>query len=185
MSIRHLAGIALALLFLSACQSGPEIRRDSVPGADVAGFRTFGFYEELATDRAGYESVFTARLKAAVRKEMEWRGYRYEPGQPELRVNFFANVETRQEIREYPLHLGYFAYRRHYGYGFYTPEWEVVNYRQGTLTIDLVDAARNTLVWTATAEGRVSEDVMRRPGRAVDETVTLMLRPLPSARRVD
>ncbi|MFZ9061499.1 MAG: DUF4136 domain-containing protein, partial [Steroidobacteraceae bacterium] len=67
----------------------------------------------------------------------------------------------------------------------YTPEWEVVNYRQGTLTIDLVDAARNTLVWTATAEGRVSEDVMRRPGRAVDETVTLMLRPLPSARRVD
>jgi hypothetical protein len=27
MSIRHLAGIALALLFLSACQSGPEIRR--------------------------------------------------------------------------------------------------------------------------------------------------------------
>lgn len=31
---------------------------------------------------------------------MEWRGYRYDAEQPELRVNFFANVETRQELRE-------------------------------------------------------------------------------------
>ena len=50
---------------LQGCASGPEIRADANPEADFAQYRTFGFFDPLATDKAGYSSILTARLKQA------------------------------------------------------------------------------------------------------------------------
>lgn len=62
-----------------------------------------------------------------------------------------------------------------------TPQVETVNYKQGTLTIDLVDPAKKALVWSATAEGRVSKDARKNPGPAIDAVVAEMMGPLPAA----
>ena len=60
--------LSLAAAFVvTACSSGPEIRREVSPAANFGSFKTFGYFPELATDRAGYETVFTTRLKAATR----------------------------------------------------------------------------------------------------------------------
>ena len=176
--------LAVAAVALTACASGPEIRHDTNPSANFAGYKTFGYFSPLATDTAGYESVFTARLKAATRREMESKGYTYSESDPDLLLNFFANIEDRQEIRSTPtsagMSTGYYGYRRGFYTGFNTTEIETVNYKAGTLTIDLVDPRQKVLVWQATAEGRVSSKARKDPGPAIDAIVTQLMAPLPA-----
>lgn len=167
-------------LALGACSSGPEIRRDTNPSANFAAYKTFAFYPELATDRAGYESTFTSRLKESTRRQMEAKGYTFSEANPDLLLNFYANVEDKQEIRSTPVSMGYYGYRGYYGYGMQTQQIETVNYKEGTLTIDLVDPKNKILVWNATAEGRVSKEARKNPGPAIDQIVTQMMGPLPA-----
>jgi hypothetical protein len=172
--------LVAAIFLLAACASGPEIRHDTNPSANFAGYRTFGFFSPLATDKAGYETVFTGRLKDATRRAMEARGYVYSEAGPDLLLNFYANIQSKQEIRSTPVSMGYYGYRSGYYGGFSTSEIETVNYEQGTLSIDLVDAARKLLVWQATAEGRVSKETRKNPGPAIDAVVAEMMAPLPA-----
>jgi Domain of unknown function (DUF4136) len=176
---------AVAATLLAACASGPEIRQDTNPQANFSAYKTFGFFSPLATDKAGYESVFTARLKDATRRAMESKGYVYSESSPDLLLNFYANIQDKQEIRSTPTstmgYYGYYGYRQGYYGGFGTNEIETVNYKQGTLSIDLVDAAKKILAWQARAEGRVSSEARKNPGPAIDAAVTSMMAPLPAA----
>ena len=63
------------------------------------------------------------------------------------------------------------------------PTIETVNYKQGTLTVDLVDAKQKVLAWTATADGRISNSALKDPGPAIDTLVTNLMAPLPAAVR--
>jgi len=178
-SVRTGALVLAAALLATACSSGPEVRRDVSPSANFGAYKTFGFFPELATDRAGYETVFTARLKDATRRQMEAKGYAYTETNPDLLLNFYANVEDKQEIRSTPASVGYYGYRGSFGYGMSTPTVETYEYKQGTLTIDLVDRSKNALVWNATAEGKVSKEARKNPGPAIDAIVADMMGPLP------
>lgn len=171
----------VTMIVVTACSSGPDIRRDVNPTANFASYKSFGYFPELATDRAGYETVFTARLKAATRSNLEAKGYVYSETNPDLLVNFYANVEDKQELRSTPVSMGYYGYRHSMYYGMSTSQVETVSYKQGTLTIDLVDPAKKALVWSATAEGRVSKDARKNPGPAIDAVVAELMQPLPAA----
>ena len=62
---------------LAACASGPTVKGDYDHQADFAQYRSFGFMSPLGTDRAGYSTLLTERLKTATRGQMEMRGYVY------------------------------------------------------------------------------------------------------------
>jgi hypothetical protein len=187
----RLAICALAMagcLVLAACATGPTIRSDANPTVNLSSYETFAFFSPLATDRAGYESMLTARLKDATRRNLETKGYVYVESDPDLLVNFFVNIEDRQEIRSYPaaptMSPGYYGYRGGFysGWGGYYGgnEIETINYKAGTLTIDLVDPTNKILVWQGQAEGRVSSKARKDPGSAIDAVVTGIIEQLPS-----
>lgn len=178
-----------AALLIGGCASSPPIHRETNPAATFASYRTFGFYSPLATDKASYESMFSQHLKDATRRMMESKGYVYSERGADLLLNFYVNVQDRQEIRSTPGTAGsaygypggYYGYRGGYYRSFGAPTVETVNYKQGTLTIDLVDARQKALAWTATVEGRISYDAIRNPGPAIDTLVTNMMAPVPDA----
>ncbi len=191
MASRHLQPRVLAVmaaLLIGACASNPPIHRDTNPAATFAIYKTFGFYSPLATDKASYESLFSQHLKDATRRMMESKGYVYSDRGADLLLNFYVNVKDVQEVRSTPGAAGYagypggyYGYRGGYYRGFNTATIETVNYKQGTLTIDLVDAKQKVLAWTATVEGRVSNDAIRNPGPAIDTLVSNMMAPVPEA----
>lgn len=176
--------VVAAAVLLGACATGPDIRRDTNPAAAFATYKTFAYFAPLATDRAGYESVFTSRLKQATRRAMEAKGYVYSEANPDLLLNFFANVQDKQEIRTTPSATmgGYYGYRRGYYGGFGVTSVETYSYKQGTLTIDLVEAQRKLLVWQATAEGSVSDEARKNLGPTIDAIVTQLMEPLPAGK---
>ena len=134
---------------LAACSNAPIVRSDYDPRADFATYRTFAFMEPLGTDRAGYTTLLTERLKRAVALQMESRGYILNEKNPDLFVNFQSHVQSRTEyVGPPPMMWGY-----GYGAGFYGgwPGYafgpDVIQYNEGTLKVDLIDAKRKQMVW--------------------------------------
>jgi hypothetical protein len=172
------------LLALAGCASGPEVRVDSDPAVNVASFRTFAFFEPLATDNAGYSTLVTTRLKSAARREMEARGYVYDAAKPALLLNFQLNIQERTDIRSSPSagvrYGGYYGYRSYGAWAGYPADIETTHYKVGTLNIDVVDAERKALVWQAVGEGRIKKESVKNPGPAIDNAVALLMADLPS-----
>jgi len=179
--LRALATAATVLI--AACTTAPTIHRDTNPAANFGSYKTFAFLSPLATDKFPYESLLTQHLKDATRHMMESKGYVFASGTPDLLLNFYVNIQDKQDVRTAPGPTyvgyagGYYGYRNGY-YRVNTTTIETVNYKQGTLTIDLIDAKLKVLAWTATAEGRVSSDSLKNPGPAIDTLVTSMMNPL-------
>jgi hypothetical protein len=164
-------GAALLAAIAAGCATGPTIRVDKDPAADLSRYTSFGFFEQLSTDRARYSTIMTSRLKQATATELKRLGYVYDEKNPQLRVNFFLNVADKQKISQTPA-AGPARFR---GYGAWYG-YETVDYKAGTLGIELVDVQRNTLVWQGIAEGKVSQEAMRNPGAALDATVAEIFR---------
>ena len=139
------------LLFglLVACSNAPIVRIDYDPRADFSAYRSFAFMEPLGTDRAGYTTLLTERLKRAVALQMESRGYIYQEKNPDVWINFQSQVQSKTEyVPPPPMMWGV-----GYGFGFYGgwPGYafgpDVIQYNEGTLKVDLVDARRKQMVW--------------------------------------
>jgi hypothetical protein len=179
---------AATIILISACATPPAIHRDTNPAATFASYKTFGFLSPLATDKFPYESLLTQHLKDATRRAIQSKGYVFNSSSPDLLLNFYVNIQDKLDVRTTPGSTafvgypgGYYGYRRGYYRVYNTATVETVNYKQGTLTVDLVDAKQKVLAWTATAEGRVSNDALKDPGPAIDTLVTNMMMPLPPA----
>lgn len=167
-----LCGLAL----LAGCATGPRISTEADPEADFSRYRTFAFYSPLAIEKEGYSSAMSERMKAAARAQMESRGYRFVAENPDLWVNINAYTQRRTDVTTMPTvdYAYYYSYRAraYYAVPFWRDEAQVYRYTEGTLNVDIVDVARNRLVWEGIAVGRVSntKDPAQRDAR-IDSTM--------------
>jgi hypothetical protein len=152
-----------ALLIAAGCASRPEIRLDRNPAADIHSYRTFGFVDPATTDESLYTTLISGRLRKATREELERRNYIYREENPDMRVSFSLNAVDRSVRRSMSAGLS----GAHLGLG----DLDTVSYRQGTLSIDVIDARRNELAWQGVAEGRISRKWIEEPDGALDRVV--------------
>lgn len=161
------AGLLAAALLAAGCASGPEVRADYDRTADFASYKTFAFASPLGTDRDGAQSVISLHLKTATQRELEARGMRLDSAAPQLLVNFNAALSDKLRVSSAPtvtmgvgMGRGYYGYRAgmYTAWPLYADQTRVTQYKEGTLNIDVVDAARKQLVW----EGVVTESVTQK-----------------------
>ncbi|WP_242003040.1 DUF4136 domain-containing protein [Vulcaniibacterium tengchongense] len=171
------------LLLLAACATGPRVRTDMDPEADFSRYRSWAFYQPLAMEESGYTSYLTERIRAAVRREMTARGYVHDERSPDLRINFQGVVREKTDVYTVPrTDIQYFySYRArtYVGVPVWYDEAQVSHYREGTLTLDVVDAARNRLVWTGDAIGRVVQRTPQERAEAADQAVAAIFARYP------
>lgn len=179
---RCLALVACSLL-LAACVSGPRVRTDQDPEADFARYRTWAFYEPIAMEQSGYSSWISDRVKDNVRRAMSDRGYRYDEKSPDMRVNFQGIVQEKTDVYSTPrVDYQYFYNYRARSYvavPFWYDEAQVSRYTEGTLTVDMVDAARNRMVWTGDAIGRVTRRSPQERLEDVDAAIAAIFAQYP------
>ncbi|WP_222564477.1 DUF4136 domain-containing protein [Novilysobacter antarcticus] len=179
---RALVGLALVSM-LAACATGPRIRTDADPTADFSQYRTYGFYQPLAMEQSGYTSYLSDHIKNAVRREMDARGYRFSPDKADLLVNFQGVIREKTDVYDVPRSdIQYFySYRAraYYAYPVWYDETRVNQYTEGTLTVDLVDAARNRLVWSGDAIGRVTQKTPQQRAASADQAITAIFAKYP------
>ncbi|HNR22919.1 MAG TPA: DUF4136 domain-containing protein [Steroidobacteraceae bacterium] len=175
---------ALATLALvGGCASAPQINVMSDPAANIAAYKTFNYMSPLGTDRGGYESLVSANLKDSTTLELTRRGYQMSET-PDFLVNFSGRLDEKLRVSTSPSFspgMGYYGYRT----GFYDPWYgytdvNVDQYTQGTLNIDIVDAASKRLVWESVAAGRVTAKTREDLPGAIRKIVPEMLAKFPS-----
>ena len=179
---RHVAVLLVALL-LAACATGPRVRTDYDPSADFSRYRTWGFYKPIAMEESGYSTWISDRIKDNVRREMEARGYRYVESDPDLQVNFQGIVREKTDVWSVPRtdYQYFYSYRRrsYIAVPFWYDETQVNQYTEGTLTVDLVDAERNRMVWTGAAIGRVTRKTPQERLAEVDTAIASIFAQYP------
>ena len=172
---------ALAALMLAGCETGPQIRSVSEPGANLASYRTYSFAAQPGTNRGGNVTPLTTFFQTAITREMNARGFQHVESGGDLLINFNARVSEKADIQSTPGPGPYYGYG-YYGYrgGMYAgPEVQTVRYKVGTANIDVVDAKRKVVVWEGIAEQELTDQVMQNPQPAIDNVVTKMFTQFP------
>jgi hypothetical protein len=177
-----LASSLLGLLVVTSCASGPTIRSNMDSTVDFHRFRTFGFFDPLATDREGYQSLISQQLVRSAERELLARGLTRTDTNPDLLINFSANLDQRLRVTQSPA-TPTGSMNRHRR-GFYNTwpgyqQTEIRQYTQGTLGIDVVDAARRQLVWEGFAMGRVTQRTTDNLGPVLNDAVVAVFRDFP------
>lgn len=169
--VQSFATCTLLAALAAGCASGPATRFERDPAVDLGAYRTFAFLRQ--GDKAQYRTITSRRIEQATRAELERLGYAYRLGRADLQVNVILKIANRQEVRSSP--------GIRYGVWLGASNIETVNYREGTLVIDLVDAGKNELVWRGVAEGRINAKAGKDPGPAVDKAVGKIFAGFPGA----
>lgn len=178
-SHRHaLCTVALALLALGACQSGPSIRSFEHEQVDLSRYRTYGFHESTGSEaQAKRVPEF---IKSAIGREMQSRGYQHSDA-PDLLVNFHLQTEEKDTVSTSP--ASYFGWRGGYHWAANpVRDNEITSYTAGTLNVDIIDHSRNELVWEGVAIGRIKDEALQDPEPAIDAVIAQIFQryPLPA-----
>ncbi len=120
------------------------------------------------------------RLRQAVTEQMEMRGYQ-QTDNADLSVNIYVKITSKAELIS-PVGGPFFPYTSYYifygswrTYDFWGPGWttfqaNVMEFKEGTLIIDIVDNEKDQLVWQGVAIGSV-EDLHHNPQARIDKAV--------------
>jgi len=162
--MRRVLQAVLALVFavaLTGCASGPKIQTDHDPSVDFSKYHTYNFFKPLGIEGHSYSSILGQNFRDAISREMDSRGYEMSDD-PDLLLNVSARLQEKTKVTTYNDPYPYYGYRMGYydpwyGYGYGT-QTHVSQYTEGTVNIDMVDAAQKRMVWEGIAIGRVHED---------------------------
>lgn len=125
----------------------------------LSDYNTFGFYDIEAsgdTLSRNFEKN-VGIIKEAVSKNLQAKGLD-EARDPSLKINIALTVKEQLQTRQTDFRTDglprYMGQRR---YSWKSEEVVVGKYREGTILIDLVDAANNKLVWQGGGSGIIPE----------------------------
>jgi hypothetical protein len=173
-----------SLFFLFACSSGIKVANvEASPDADFSKYKTYGFYEVKASGDTISEG-FTKRigyLKTAISEEMSKRGFT-PSSNPDLFINIGVVVKEEVQTRKTDWATeGRFTYMGQRNYRWESKEVETGRYRNGTVSVHVVDAAQRNMLWKGTAKGVVPEKEKNIPQAALNGMKELFVKfPVPA-----
>lgn len=162
---------------LGACAGGPEIATNQDPNADFSEFSSFGFVQQLGTDRGGSRSMLSARLMAATTGELESRGLQFVSNNPDLLVNFFSGLQTGFQTHNMPITA--MPLRNYGAWNGYRASFSADNITEGTLGVHVVDRRNSRLVWEGSARDRVTEAMQDNADETVNGLITTIFAGFP------
>jgi len=182
--------VAAATALLAACATTPIVRTRMAPQANLASFHTYAFLPKPGTDTGPYHSLTTQQLETDVGQELQARGYvPAAAGEtPDLLVNFIVGAHDRVEgtlgAPGWGPGWGRWGPWGPWGGG---PGWgpgygDIETVTTVSLSIDLVNRADNSVVWSGTAYSDHSRQMLDHPAEAIDLATHQIFLQFPIAR---
>lgn len=192
--VKVLALCAVTAL-IAACATEPVVRTRVAEQVDLASFHTYAFVRKPGTDTGAYKSLTTQQLEKDVGQELQSRGYApaEEGQQPDLLVNFRVGAHDRVEGFMGPpgpgpawgcCGWGWAPYRwgpwGPWGWGGYG---DVQTVTTVSLSIDLINRANNSVVWSGTAFSDLTRRMLDHPAESIDDSTHQIFLHFPIAPR--
>jgi hypothetical protein len=144
--MKKLSLFALATLFVVSCAT-IKVTSDYDRNAPFVSYKTYAFTQEALN--LNVDELNRNRLINAVEKELELKGFTKSES-PDVLIDMNLVAKTVQTATANTTGGGGYygaGYRYGYGGGFSTTTINYDSYQEGTLFVDMIDVAKNQLVW--------------------------------------
>ncbi|OKL40563.1 DUF4136 domain-containing protein [Pontibacter flavimaris] len=167
-------------LLVAACSPVRVLDVEADQGFHLSNYKTFDFYE---VESSGVElEPYASQLdhvKQEISRQLEQRGLSRSTAQPDLKINLGVVVAEKVQTRETNILTDPPFYMGQRRYTWKSEEIEVRRYQQGTLSLHLVDNARNELVWQGAAEGVIPDDNSAKLQKRISEGIQKLIQEIP------
>lgn len=155
---KHLFFPILVLFLLSSCAT-LKVSQDYDKSAPFASYKTYQFTQDAAN--LPINELKRSRLIAAVESEMALKGFTKSEN-PDVLIDIRVKTKEVQTATANTSGTGGYygrGYRYGWGGGFSTTTINYDSYTEGTIFIDMIDVAKNQLVWQGRAAGTIDPDI--------------------------
>jgi len=159
---------------LMSCGPTRQVFTDYDKSANLDEYQTFGWLTQTEIEERNnplyYNELNDKRIKDAVGNQLETRNYRFSEN-PELLIHYHIIINDRTMLRTDP-------------YGYYGPYWmstevTMYEYREGTLILDFMDAATNSLVWRGWVTNFLKNSDPQKLEASINEAVSMIFSKYP------
>ena len=192
--VKFIAVFSLAGLLLAGCASVAHVEKDQ--NVDLKNYHTYAWVETSAEKNDSVKtrvSDLTERnIHAAVDQELAKAGWKQVKHKPDVLVGFDVLVERAVKDRNNPVYSQpytryyYNPYMRRWGAIYYPSDFlgysnDQVSVRQGTLTINMIDAQTEKTIW----QGWTTDEVNSRnlTNKEIQNSVRSIFRKFDTAQR--
>lgn len=171
---------ALYLLIVTismSCASSPVlVDQDLFNDFNLYDYQSFDFLDVNAadTDNPNFQQNISY-LKESISKKMLDNGLKREENNPELKINLGIVVKDQVQTRQTNLSTDPFMYTGQQSYTWKTREIPINTYKEGTLTMHLIDPQTNQPVWIGTISRALPTKAKNTPS-TIDDTVKLLFK---------
>lgn len=170
----------LLLYYMSGCTSIRVLDTEADEGFRLANYTSFDFYETEASGKTLRPyAVQLQFLEENIARQLTERGLRQDTLNPDLKINLGVVVAEKVQTRETNILTDPPFYMGQRRYTWKSREVEVGRYQQGTLSLHLVDNARNELVWQGAAAGVVPDDNNIKLRKRMIEGISKLINQIP------
>ncbi|WP_348811673.1 DUF4136 domain-containing protein [Flavobacterium maritimum] len=174
-------GLFFSIIFiLNSCSPSLSVTTDYDRSADFSKYKTFAFYD-LADKSGSLSDLNRNRIINAVKTEMKNKGFTETSSNPDVMVNVTTVLVNKQSVTADTNTYGYGGYYRPYRWGGSysgTTTYNVYNYKDGSLIIDIIDAEKNQLVWQGTGNKEIDKP-SSNPDQTISEAVAKIMSSYP------
>lgn len=164
--------LGLFLLLAFGCTSSlVTVEDDNYQNFDLSSYQSFDFMEIDNTnpENPNFEKAIALLMKD-VEDEMVKRGLQ-KSANPDLKINLGLVVEEKVQTRTTSLATDPFMYTGQRRYTWQSQEVPVNTYKEGSITMHLVDSKSNQAVWVGSID-RVVPKKDEKKAEAIDFAVT-------------
>lgn len=163
------------LLICAGCSSTKVTVLPSNASIDLTDYGTFDFFKlEASGDTTSEFHQRITLIKSIIVEEMNERGLKIDPTHPELKINLGIILEDKTQTRQTSLaDPGEWNYVGQRNYKWESQTVEVGSYKEGSLTLHLVDANNDEALWIGLIEGVLPKNKQKRQ-RKINKAVTAL-----------
>lgn len=176
------SSVLLAMtMIIASCEPQLKVSSDYDKSVDFSQYKTFSLYHDSKASES-ISQLNHDRVVNAIRNEMVKRGFTETNSSPDLLVNSVAIFKDKQAVTANTNYYGYGGYYRPYyggmGMASSTTSYNVENYKDGSLIIDVVDAKSNKLVWQGTGNKEIDKPA-KDPDTAIPKAISSIMNSFP------
>lgn len=149
--------VMLAAVLAGCATSRPPVQSMKNPAADFNSYSTFAWDDGQAGQPAQTLSIVVSSIRSAIAAELQRKGYTpwSGSGAPDLLLRYETRAAEKVKSNPFRIGIGMGGYGSSGGAAVGMSSPDLKNVTEGTLTLSIIDAARNSEAWN----GRVSREL--------------------------
>jgi uncharacterized protein DUF4136 len=171
--------VAVMIGFIS-CGPSLQVTSDYDKSVDFQQYKTFALYKAEKLSNASISQLNQERIFNSIRNEMQKKGFTETGINPDLLLNPVAIIKDKVSVSPGTDYYGYGGVYRPYGpgYSFSATSYNIQHYKDGSLIIDLIDAASKKLVWQGIGNSEIDKPI-KDPETQIPKAVQMIMADFP------